>query len=208
MGRLDGINIHHTDQYHKKNEDINTKGKRIDNLKTVCMSDNTANLNYAVNMKCLLMYTTLQLSETLFWEFYQKANAFYHFPTANSHELTFDPTTRKVSEIYDQSLSQDNAYQNTTNLQATICTKSNRINKCYFLEFNGSQRMISDIGLNPGLNEEDIINIFLVYKLNSIPTHYWVNGVMGHDNAGYDKFIGLFTTNLIISGTANNSINI
>ena len=68
--------------------------------------------------------------------------------------------------------------------------------------------MISDIDLNPGVNEEDIVNIFLVYKLNSIPTYYWVNGVMGHDNAGYDKFIGLYTTNLIISGTVNNFINI
>ena len=31
---------------------------------------------------------------------------------------------------------------------------------------------------------------------------------MGHDDAGYDKFIGLYTTNLIISGTVNNFINI
>ena len=31
---------------------------------------------------------------------------------------------------------------------------------------------------------------------------------MGHDDAGYDKFIGLYTSNLIISGTVNNFINI
>ena len=68
--------------------------------------------------------------------------------------------------------------------------------------------MISDIDLNPSSGEEDIINIFIVYKLNSIPTHYWVNGICGHDDAGYDRFIGLYTNNLIISGTVNNFINI
>ena len=68
--------------------------------------------------------------------------------------------------------------------------------------------MISDIDLNPDVGHEDIVNVFLVYKVNSIPTHYWVNGIMGHDDAGYDKFIGLYTSNLIISGTVNNFINI
>ena len=29
MGKLDGINIyHHTDEFHKKNEDINMNGKK------------------------------------------------------------------------------------------------------------------------------------------------------------------------------------
>ena len=209
MVKLDGTDkIHHSDEFHKKREDINMNNRRIDNLKTVCMTDNTTNLQYAINMQCLLNYTMLQLSETIFWEYYQRSSAFYHFPTANSHELTFDSTSRKVSQIYDQSLSQDNAYQNTTNLQPEISNKNERIMNHFYLKFNGSQRMISDINLNPGVNEEDIINIFLVYKLNSIPTHYWVNGVMGHDNAGYDKFIGLYTTNLIISGTVNNFINV
>ena len=208
MGKLDGINIHHSDQYHKKNEDIDMKNRRIDNLKTVCMTDNTTNLQYAINMECLLNYTTLQLSETLFWEYYQRADAFYHFPTSNTHELIFDSSTRKVSQLKDQSLSQNDAFQNTTSLHPSICSKDNRINKRYYIKFDGSQRMLSDINLNPALGDEDIVNVFLVYRLNSIPVHYWVNRVMGHDDQGYDKFIGLFTANLIISGTVNNFINI
>ena len=138
MGKLEDINIHHTDQYHKKREDINMNNKRIDNLKTVCMRD-TTNLKYAINMECLLNYTTLQLSETLFWEYYQRADAFYNFPTANSHELTFDSSTRKVSKLIDRSLSQDDAFQSDMLKQPTICTKANRISKRYFIQFDGTE---------------------------------------------------------------------
>ena len=162
MGKLDGISFHHSDQYHKKREDINMHDRRIDTLKTVCMTDNTTNLKYAINMECLLNYTYFQLSETLLWEYYQRATAFYKMDTANLHEVTYD-SNRKVSKLFDQSLSQDDAEQSTANLQPTICTKSNRVNKRYYLEFNGSQRMISDIDLNPTAGEEDIVNIFIVY---------------------------------------------
>ena len=65
------------------------------------MTNNTSNLKYVINMECLLNYTYSQLSETLFWEYYQQATAFYNFPTGNTHELIFDATTRKISEIYD-----------------------------------------------------------------------------------------------------------
>ena len=170
MGVHDGSHkIHETaDQYIKKTENIVMKGKRIDNLKTVCMSDNTTNLKYAINMECLLNYTTLQLSETLFWEYYQRADAFYNFPTANSHELTFDSSTRKVSKLIDQSLSQDDAFQIDMLKQPTICTRANRVNKRYYIQFDGTERMISDIDLNPDVGHDDIVNVFLVYKLNTL----------------------------------------
>ena len=64
--------------------------------------------------------------------------------------------------------------------------------------------MLSDIDLNPAAGEDDTMNIFICYKLNSIPDHYWVNDLYGHDNAGYDKFVGLVPGNLIISGVVNN----
>ena len=210
MGVHDGSHkINQTsDEYIKKREDIDMHNRRIDNLKTICMTDQTTNFNYAINMECLLNYSYTQIAETLFWELYQRADAFYNFPSSNSHELTFNPTTRKVSEIYDQSLSQDNAYQSDMAKQPTLCSKVNRVNKRYYLEFTGSERLLSDIDLNPAVGTDDIVNIFIVYKLKSIPTHYWVNGVFGHDDQAYDKFIGLYTNNLIISGTVNNFINI
>ena len=68
--------------------------------------------------------------------------------------------------MFDQSLSQDDAEKQTISLQPTLCTKANRINKRYYLEVSATQRMISDINLNPGSGEEDIVNIFIVYKLN------------------------------------------
>ena len=196
------------DQYIKKREDIDMHNRRIDNLKTICMTDSTSNLNFAINMNCLLNYSFTRLCQTLMWEYYQQANSFYIFPTSNSHELTYDSVTRKVSKIFDQSLSQDDAYQSDMVKMPVICDKNNRINNRYYIEFTGSERLLSDIDLNPAVGADDIVNIFIVYKLNSIPVHYWVNGVCGHDDGGYDKFIGLYTNNLIISGTVNNFINI
>ena len=210
MGVHDGSHkINQTnDEYIKKREDIDMHNRRIDNLKTICMTNNTNNLKYAINMQCLMNYIYSQISETLMWEYYQRADAFYNFPTSNSHELTFDTSTRKVSKIVDQSLSQDDAYQTDMVKQPLICRKEHRVNKRYYLKFTGYERLLSDIDLNHGVGVDDIVNIFIVYKLNSIPSHYWVNGIFGHDNQGYDKFIGLYTNNLIISGTVNNFINI
>ena len=170
------------------------------------MTDNIKNLKYAINMKCLLIYTYTQLSETLFWEYYQRADAFYKIDTANSHELNFD-ATRNVSKIFDQSLSQDHAEQTTYNLQPTLCTKANRINKRYYLEFNG-QRIISNIDLNAASGKEDIVNVFIVYNLSSFSGTYWCRcGLFGHDNGGFDKFIAFSPQgDLIVSGATNDHI--
>ena len=208
MCNFDGIEkIHHSDEYHKKREDINMHGRSINNLKTICVNQ-SSNLKHVVNLQCLLKYCYSELCETWFWEYYQNSNAFYKVDTAISHETTFDLSTIKVSKLFDQSLSQDDAEQTSASLQPVLCDKTERINNRYYLKFKGALRMISNINLNPASGEEDIVNIFIVYKLNSIPSHYWVNGIMGHNNAGYDKVLGLTTGNLAISGTANIFITI
>ena len=204
MGVHDGSHIlNSNDEYIKKREDINMHNRKIDNLKTICMTD-TINLKYAINMECLINYVINNLSETLFWEYYQQATAFYKIDMANSHEVIFD-SVRSVSKVFDQSLSQDHATQTTYNLQPTICTKANRINNRYYLEFNGSQRMISDINLNVQSGQEDIVNVFIVYKLNSFSTSYWCsNGLFGQDNMGFHRFISFsHYGDLIISSTVN-----
>ena len=211
MGVHDGSHkIENTnDQYIKKREDIDMHNRRIDNLKTICMTNSTNNLKYAINMECLINYTINSLSETLFWEYYQQATAFYKIDTANSHELTFD-SVRSVSKLFDQSLSQSNAEQTTYNLQPTICTKANRINNRYYLEFDGSkkQRMISDINLNASAGEEDIINIFIVYYIDSFGGSYWTRcGLYGADNGGFDAFTSFSPHgDLIVSKTTNDHI--
>ena len=122
--------------------------------------------------------------------------------------MTFDPTTRKVSKLFDQLLSQDDAEQTSTNLQPVLCTKSNRINKRYYLEFNGSQRMISDIDLNAAIGEVYIVNIFIVYRISQFDGSYWTRcRICGHDNGMFDKFISLSpTADLIVLATTNDHI--
>ena len=88
-----------------------------------------------------------QLSETLLWEYFKKySSSVYRFDRgSNNSELVYNTTTRKVSKLLDQSLEENDAVQNTTNLQPLLCTKSEKVGNRYFLKFNGTQRMISDI---------------------------------------------------------------
>ena len=77
MGNFDGSDKIHHDDFDKKCENINMHGRSIDNLKTTCFTNSMSNLKYVINMECLLKYSFFQLSETLFWESYQQAKAFY-----------------------------------------------------------------------------------------------------------------------------------
>ena len=69
--------------------------------------------------------------------------------------------------------------------------------------------MVSDINLNAVSGEKDIVNIFIVYRIKAYDANtYWVrNGLFGHDDRGFDKFVG-FSPNgdLVVSGTTNNYI--
>ena len=197
------------DEYIKKRENINMHNRKIENLKTICITNDTTNLNFAINMQCLLNYTYSQISETLFWEYYQQATAFYKIDTANSHEVTFD-SVRSVSKLFDQSLSQSDSQQNIYSAQPTICTKADRRNNRYYLIFDGSkiQRMISDINLNVSTGEEDIINIFIVYNISNFSGTYWCrNGLFGADDSGFDAFVAFSPQgDLIVSKTTNDHI--
>ena len=81
----------------------------------------------------------------------------------------------------------------------------------YFLKFNNN-RMISDSNINPITGKKDIIDIFVVYKLNSVPSSgsIWLRGgLFGHDNGGYDKFVCFAnptTRELIIGGDSGDYI--
>ena len=134
-------------------------------------------------------------------------------------ELTLaDSTTRKIGVLKDNTFHELDANQSTTSHQPKLCTKANKINNRYHIEFTSanSERMISQIDLNPGTNQADIVNIFIVYKLNSrTTTNYWVNnGLFGHDNTGFDKFdcFGQNGTNgaetLMIAGVNGPDVNL
>ena len=68
--------------------------------------------------------------------------------------------------------------------------------------------MLSNINLNPGSGQDDIVNVFIVYRINSFTGSYAVrNGLFGHDDGGYDKFVAFSPTGeLLISGTTNQHI--
>ena len=144
------------------------------------------------------------LSETLFWESYQLADCLYKIERGIPSEVTFDNSTREVSHLFDQSLKENDATQATKANRPILCTKAEKINYRYYLQFNGNKRMLSNINLNPGSGQADIVNIFIVYRLNSYTgPHGLRNGLFGHDDgAGYDKFVA-FSPNksMIIAGT-------
>ena len=130
----------------------------------------------------------------LYIDEYFKTYATCMYKIDKGTELTLaDSTTRKISVLKDNTLYELDANQTTVSNQPKLCTKANKINNRYYIEFtsSNSERMIAQIDLNPASGQPDTVNIFIVYKLNSRSlVNYWVNnGLFGHDNAGFDKFV-------------------
>ena len=125
--------------------------------------------------------------------FKNHANCVYQVDKGLDSELTFDSSTRKISVLKDKTLHELDSNQSATGNQPKFCTKANKINNRYHIDFTSanSERMISEIDLNLGVSQPDFVNIFIVYKLNShTRTNYWVNnGLFGHDNGSFDKFV-------------------
>ena len=147
------------------------------------------------------------LSETLFWESYQLADCLYKIERGTPTEVTFDNSTREVSHLFDQSLKENDSTQTTKANRPILCTKAEKINYRYYLKFDGNKRMLSNINLNPASGQADIVNVFIVYRLNSNLGSHFRNGLFGHDNGGWDKFV-TFSPNgeLVVSGTTNGHI--
>ena len=114
-------------------------------------------------------------------------------------------SSRKVETIYDKSNEESDATQTDSTKRPTLCTKAEKHNGRYFLKFSGTQKMISQVNLN-----NNAVNVFMVYKLDSRGSSqsYWNNGLFGHDNGGFDKFIAYSGSNLVVSGadSANNCV--
>ena len=145
------------------NDDVDMQNHDINNLKINPQLESSA-----ISKAYLRKYIYESLSETLLWEYYTKhGNCLYKVDRGLNSEVSFDSSTRKVSVLHDQTLSRDDAEQTNQALQLTLCTKANRQNDRYYLYFDGTHRMISDINLNPINTQIDVVNIFIVYKLNA-----------------------------------------
>jgi len=143
------------------------------------------------------------LSETLFWESYQQADCLYKIDRGISTEVTFDNSTRAVSKLYDQSLKENDSTQTTQAARPILCTKAEKNNYRYFFKFDGSKQMLTNINLNPGTGKDDIINIFIVYKMNSFNgKSIWKNGLFGHYITGFSKTVAFAASGeLFVTGT-------
>ena len=127
------------------------------------------------------------------------AKCVYQIDRADNQNLKMD-SSRKVETIYDKSNEENDATQTDLTKRPLVCTKAEKHNGRYFIKFNGSQKMISQVNLN-----NDAVNVFIVYKLDSRGSSqsYWNNGLFGHDDGGYDKFIAYSASNLVVSGCQN-----
>ena len=61
---------------------------------------------------------------------------------------------------------------------------------------------------NSNVEKNDNLQVFLVFKFNKIPPSGLRDGIIGHDNYGYDWFIAVKNNKLIVSGTENDVITI
>ena len=109
-------------------------------------------------------------------------------------------STRKVETIYDKSNEESDATQTDASKRPLLCTKAEKHNGRYFLKFSGTQKMISQVDLN-----NDAVNVFIVYRMTSRGSarSYWNNGLFGHDNLGFDKFVAYSGSNLVVSGASS-----
>ena len=123
------------------------------------------------------------------------AKCVYQIDKADGQNVKMN-SSRKVETIYDKSNEESDATQTDASKRPTVCTKAEKHNGRYFLKFSGSQKMVSQVNLN-----NDCVNVFIVYKMTSrISPNVWVNGLFGHDNLGYDKFVAHSGSNIVISG--------
>ena len=141
----------------------------------------------------------------------EHAECLYSVERGTKEELFYNSSTRAISALFDQTLSGFGATQSTSALQPKLSTTKNA--KRFFFTFDGSKRMFSNIDLNPASGANDIVHVFILFRL---ATHagnnsHFRNGLFGHDNGGWDKFVAfnpLNSNSLIISGTTNQKIEI
>ena len=132
----------------------------------------------------------------------QNAECLYSCERGTKEEVVMTPT-RKITTLFDQTLSGLNATQSVVARRPKLSTGKNA--KRYYFTFDGvDDRMISGIDLNPASGKDDIVHVFLLFRLHSHngSNQYFRNGLFGHDNGGWDKFVCYRPTsdNLLIAG--------
>ena len=113
----------------------------------------------------------------------QKAECLYSCERELPSEARFTPSTRAISTLFDHTLSGLNATQSNVARRPKLSTGKHA--KRYYFTFDRvNDRMISNIDLNPASGQDDIIHVFILFRLKSHsgPDPYFRNGLFGHDN--------------------------
>ena len=179
---------------------INMKNFPITNLPSPISTDEAASKGYVDSAG---IYSILNWATATYIDGYIKENAecMYLVKRGGKDELIYDPTTRTISTLFDKTLSGLGAVQTVVAQRPVLSTTKNA--KRYSLKFTGRKRMISNINLNPPSGGQDLVHVVILFKLKFRGAGNFRNGLFGHDNGGWDKFVAFTpnTNNLIISGT-------
>ena len=113
--------------------DLDLNNHKIINLDDPLNESDACNKRSLNILETRLKYLSSNLLETLFWERYQLADCLYKIDRGSPSEVTFDNSTRAVSDIFDQSLKEDDANQATQATKPILCTKAEKNNYRYYL---------------------------------------------------------------------------
>ena len=184
---------------------INMNKKTIENLPLPTETTQAATKGY-VDISGI--FSILEHATATFIDGYIKQNAecLYSVERGTKEELQYNSSTRAISSLFDQTLSGLNATQTTSAQQPKLSTTKNA--KRFFFTFDGTKRMLSNVDLNPATGANDIVHVFILFRLttHSGSNANFRNGLFGHDNGSWDKFVSfnpLSSNSLIISGTTN-----
>ena len=137
----------------------------------------------------------------------EHAECLYSVEREQKTEVIFSPA-RDISTLFDKTLSGLNALQNGASTRPKLSTAKNA--RRFFFNFDGDDRLISNVNLNAERGKRDAVHAFILFRLRTHNTGshpQFRNGLFGHDNGGWDKFVCFHKTNhnLLIGGTVNNS---
>ena len=190
--------------------DINMNANAITNVAYPTLNADAATKGY-VDISGIFSILNSATSIYIYIDGYIKQNAecLYSCEMGLPSEVRFTPSTRGISTLFDQTLSGLNATQSVVAQRPKLSTGKNA--KRFFFTFDGvDDRMSSNINLNPASGADDIVHVFILFRLKSHsgPDPNFRNGLFGYDNQGWDKFLCYkpTTNNLVISGvhTVNN----
>ena len=149
------------------------------------------------------------LPDVIYEKFVEKnCITLYKIDRANIFEVSYTTTGpfKHISILHDQSRYRNDATQSTNNLKPILEDRDTDIDDRHPIHFIQNERLTCNTNLNTS-----IVNVFVVFKLNSYSTHiskYGDNALFGNDDGKNNgKFITFTSAKaLIVSGVVGHNI--